>query len=333
MRGTVEYRHLRFFIAVAEELSFTRAAARLRVAQPHLSREIRHLESELDVPLFARDRRRVTLTPGGGAFLEQAYRLLAGTAEAIHTARRAQRGQTGRIRVGFSSSAGFGLLPDAVRRFREERPEIELTLTEHNSDEQVGLLGRAVLDASLLYPPQRPEGELAAETLAVDPLLAALPDGHRLAGLPQIPLDALAGEPWIFFPRAVASRLHDEIIHACHEAGFTPRIVQEALKLSTISSLVASGLGVSLVPVTLAQLRLPRTVCRPLAPPVPQVPLTLMWRRNDTNPALAPFLETVRREARRFTAAGGLPSPASGPPGLPPGIPSGGDGIGFPPIG
>jgi DNA-binding transcriptional LysR family regulator len=301
----VDYRHLKFFIAVAEELSFTRAAVRLRVAQPHLSREIRRLEDELELPLFARDRRRVTLTAGGSAFLEQAYRILADTAEAVHTARRAHRGQTGRIRVGFSSSAGFGLLPDAVRRFRQLRPEVDLELGEFNSDEQPDLLRRSILDTGLLYPPRRPEDGLAIETLVVDPLVAALPEGHPLGDRPQIALEALASEPWIFFPRAVASRLHDEIIHACHEAGFTPRIVQEALKLATISSLVASGLGVCLVPVTLTGLRLPRTIYRPLAAPVPQVPLALMWRHDDANPALAPFLETVRSEAQRFAAEGG----------------------------
>jgi DNA-binding transcriptional LysR family regulator len=309
----VEYRHLKFFIAVAEELSFTRAAVRLRVAQPHLSREIRRLEGELDVPLFARDRRRVTLTAGGCAFLEQAYRILADTAEAVHAARRAHRGQMGQVRVGFSSSAGFGLLPDAVRRFRQERPEVELVLTEFNSDQQPDLLRRSIVDAGFLYPPRRSEDLLATEILVVDPLVAALPEGHLLANQPEIPLEALANEPWVFFPRAVASRLHDEIIHACHEAGFTPRIVQEALKLSTISSLVASGLGVSLVPVTLTRLRLPRTICRPLAAPAPHVPLTLMWRRNDANPALAPFLGTVRNEARRFTAEGGWQTAANLP--------------------
>jgi DNA-binding transcriptional LysR family regulator len=208
----VEYRHLKFFIAVAEELSFTRAAARLRVAQPHLSREIHRLEDELDVPLFARDRRRVTLTAGGSAFLEQAFRILADTAEAVHAAQRAHRGQTGRLRVGFSSSAGFGLLPDAVRRFRQQRPEVELVLTEFNSDEQPDLLRRSVLDAGLLYPPRRPEDSLATETLVIDPLVAALPEGHPLANQPEIALEALANQPWIFFPRAVESRLHHEII-------------------------------------------------------------------------------------------------------------------------
>ncbi len=237
----MDYRHLKFFIAVAEELSFTRAAARLRVAQPHLSREIRRLEDELDVPLFARDRGRVTLTAGGSAFLEQACRILAETAEAVHTTRRAHRGQTVRVRVGFSSSASFGFLPDAVRRFRQERPEVEHALTEFNSDEQPDLLRRSILDTALLYPPRRPADGLATETLVVDPLVASLPEGHPLGNPPEIALEALGNEPWIFFPRAVASRLHDEIMHACHEAGFTPRIVQEALKRLTISSLGASG--------------------------------------------------------------------------------------------
>lgn len=313
----MEYRHLRFFIAVAEELSFTRAAARLRVAQPHLSREIRQLERELEVALFLRDRRRVALTASGGAFLGRAYRILAETSEAVRAAQRASRGETGRLRVGFSSSAGFGLVPDVVRRFRERRPDVELVLTEYNSDEQPELLRSSLLDACLLYPPQRPEAGFAKETLAVDPLVAALPEGHRLSDEAQIPLEALADEPWVFFPRAVASCLHDEIVRACHEAGFAPRVVQEARKLATISSLVASGLGVSLVPIAIARLRLPRTVCRPLVPPVPEVPLALIWRRDDANPALAPFLEIVRSEARRFAADGGREAAPRLPPGAP----------------
>ncbi|MFC7398216.1 LysR family transcriptional regulator [Chelatococcus sp. GCM10030263] len=297
----MEYRHLKYFIAVAEELSFTRASARLRVAQPHLSREIRRLEEELEVPLFARDRRRVMLTAGGSAFLQSAYRILEETAEAVHTAKRAHRGQTGRVRIGFSTSAGLGVLPHAVRRFRQEWPEIELALTEYNSDEQPDLIRGGALDAGLLYPPLRAEEGLSTETLVADPLLAALPQDHPLGNRQKIALEALADEPWIFFPRAVASRLHDEIIHACREAGFTPRVVQEALKLSTIASLVASGLGTCLVPITLARLRLPGTIYRPLVSPL-QVPLTLMHRRNDPNPALAMVIETIRSEARLFTA-------------------------------
>ncbi len=300
----MEYRHLRFFIAIAEELSFTRAATRLRVAQPHLSRETRRLEQELGVPLFSRNRRRVSLTAGGNAFLEKARSILAESSEAVRAAQRAYRGETGRVRVGFSSSAGFGLLPEAVRRFRLERPDVELVLTEFNSDEQPDLLRTSALDASLLYLPLHPEQGLDSETLIVDHLVVALPDGHRLAERRQIPLGALATEPWIFFPRAIASRLHDEILRACGKAGFAPRIVQEARRLSTITSLAASGLGVALVPITMTRLRLPRMVCRPLAAPAPRVPLAMMWRRLDPNPALALFLASVRSEAKRFMREG-----------------------------
>jgi DNA-binding transcriptional LysR family regulator len=310
----MEFRHLRFFIGVAEELSFTRAATRLRVAQPHLSREIRRLERELGTPLFARDRRQVTLTAAGSAFLEQARRVLAVTEEAVRTAQRANRGESGRVRIGFSSSAAFGFLPDAIRRFRLERPEVELVLTEFNSDEQPDLLRSFALDASLLYPPHRTEQGLETESILIDPLVAVLPEGHRLAGQRQVALKALASEPWIFFRRAIASRLYDVILRACGDAGFAPRVVQEARKLSTIASLVASGLGVSLVPVTLTRLRLPRLVCRPLAAPVPLMPLAIMWRRNDPNPVLRPFLEAVRKEARRFLAAGGWATAANLPP-------------------
>ena len=296
----MEYRHLRFFIAVAEELNFTRAAARLRVAQPHLSREIRRLESELEISLFARDRKRVTLTAAGGVFLERVRRVLAETDEAVRTARRADRGETGLVRVGFASSAGFGLFPDVVRRFRLERPEVELVPIEFNSDEQPDLLRRQALDACLLHPPQRPEQGLETETLLTYPLVAALPEGHRLAGQDRIMLKNLAAEPWILFRRAVASRLHDVIVSACNDAGFPPRVIQEALKLSTIVSLVASGLGVSLVPVTLTRLQLPRLVYRPVVAPVPLLPLAMMWRRGDPNPALKPLLDAVRKEARHF---------------------------------
>jgi len=296
----MEYRHLRFFITVAEELSFTRAATKLRVAQPHLSREIRRLEAELTVPLFERDRRRVALTAAGRAFLDEARRILARTSEAVRAAQRAHRGETGRIRIGFSSAAAFGLLPDAVRRFRHERPDVELVLTELNSDEQPEMLRRLALDVSLLYPPPRPELGLETDVLMIDPLVALLPEGHALAARPRVRLGALADEPWVFFRRAIASRLHDEIISACAGAGFVPRVAQEALKLATIASLVAGGLGVSLVPMTLTRLQLQRTVWRPLTGPAPRVPLGAMWRRDDPNPAIPPFLEVISSEARRF---------------------------------
>lgn len=299
----MEFRHLKFFIAVAQELSFTRAAQKLRIAQPHLSREVRQLEHKVGASLFVRDRRRVSLTPAGQAFLPRALRLLEDTSDAVHAAQRAQKGLSGRIRVGFSSSAGFGILPVAVRRFREYRPDVELELTEFNSDQQIDLVRTSGLDAGFLYPPLQAYRELSFERLVLDPLVAALPDGHALSNRARVPLRALADEPWIFFPRSVASRLHDEILLACKGASFTPRTVQLALKLSTICSLVASGVGVALVPATLMRLRLPRIQYRPLAGPPPRLPLSLVSRTGETSPALGAFVDIVRREARLFRHA------------------------------
>jgi DNA-binding transcriptional LysR family regulator len=298
----IQHRHLRFFVAVAEELHFTRAATRLRVAQPHLSLEIRRLEEELGVPLLARDRRRVQLTAAGQAFLDHARLVLAGTVSAVRAAQRAHRGETGCVRVGFVTSAGFGVvLPDAVRRFRTERPDVEIVLNEHNSDVQVELIANGHLDVGLLHPPLKPEIGLQTKTVLTEPLVAALPENHQLARHSRIELGALASEPWVLFSRAIASRLFDEIMTACADAGFSPRVVQQGLKLSTILSLVGAGLGVSLVPMSLARAGLRRVVYVPLAQSEPALPLALMWRRDDANPLLAPFMEVLRQEAGKLT--------------------------------
>jgi DNA-binding transcriptional LysR family regulator len=299
-KNRIQHRHLRFFIAVAEELHFTRAATRLRVAQPHLSLEIRRLEEEVGVPLLVRDRRRVSLTAAGQAFLVHARLVLADTASAVRAAQRAHRGEIGSLRVGFVSSAGFGaVLPDAVRRFRTERPDVEIALNEHNSDEQVELLASGRLDVGLLHPPLRSELGLQIENVLVEPLFAALPQNHHLARRRRMELSALAGEPWVLFPRAIASRLYEEIMIACADAGFSPRVVQEGIKLSTIMSLIAAGLGVSLVPQSLTRLCPGQVACVPLAQKGPTLPLALIWRRGDANPPLAPFLQVVREEARQ----------------------------------
>jgi DNA-binding transcriptional LysR family regulator len=294
----MEYRHLRFFVAVAEELHFTKAATRLHVAQPHLSQEIRRLEKELGVTLFERDRRRVMLTAAGRAFLVRAQMLLADTSAAVRAAQRANRGETGTLRIGFVSSAGLGIvLPDAVRRFRTERPEVEVLLSEQNSDEQVDLITRRRLDVGLLHPPLKSELGLEIEIVSNEPLVAALPGNHPLAASRSIQLRALGNEPWILFPRGIASRLYEEIMIACAGAGFSPRVVQEGIKLSTIMSLVASGLGVSLVPQSLGRIGLRRVTCVPLAEKGPTLPLALIWRRGDANPTLPPFMQIVRKVA------------------------------------
>ena len=302
----MDLRHLRFFVAVAEELHFTRAAARERVAQPHLSQEIRRLEREIGVQLFVRDRRRVNLTAAGKAFLAQARSVLAGAAEAVRAAQRAGRGETGSLRIGFASSVGFGsgVLTDAIRRYRAARPDVEVLVHEMNSKEQVEAIGNGQLDIGLLHPPRPVEPGLQIETLLAVPLAVALPEGHRLARRRTVALSELAGEAWILFPRWLALGLHDDVMAACAAAGFAPRIVQETTRVTSMLSLVASGFGVSLVPVSVARVRLWGTICRPLQDGL-TLPLALVWRKTDANPPLDSFLQSVREEARRFDRSGG----------------------------
>lgn len=289
----MEHRHLRFFIAVAEELSFSRAAERLNTAQPHLSREIRRLEEEMAVTLFNRDQRRISLTPAGTVFLHYARRVVEATSEAISAAQRAHIGEAGTIRVGCSSSAIFGFLPNVVRDFRQQHPEVELKLTELNSDMQPDLIYKKKLDVGLLYAPRNISGGLNQAVVAMDTLVVALPNGHPLTSLEIIGPEALRSESWVYFPQPIASLLHETIRNFCARADFTPSIAQEASKLSTIVSLVAAGVGIALVPVALQRLALPGVVFRPLAAPAVTIPLSIVWRKDDQNVALKAFLDSV----------------------------------------
>lgn len=301
----MDYRHLRFFLAVAEELHFTRAARRLHVAQPHLSQEIRRLEGELGVELFARTRRRVALTPAGETFALGARRVLAATDEAVRAARRAAAGDTGRLSIGFVGSAGYDVFPEAIRRYRAGRPDVELELHELTTAEQIPALRAGRIDVGVLRPLLASDPGLEFATLLDEPLVVALPEGHRLSGMERVALAELAGEPWIVFPRHVGPGLYSRTMRACERAGFTPRVVQEVGQLPTMVNLVASGLGVALVPASVGSLVRAGAVYREVAPPVPTSPLMVAWRQDDPSATLRAFLETIRA-----VAGDGAPPPA-----------------------
>jgi DNA-binding transcriptional LysR family regulator len=290
----MEYRLLRFFVAVAEELHFTRAAARLRVAQPHLSQEIRRLERELGVELLVRTKRSVALTPAGQIFLDRVRTVFEATADAVQATQRASRGEIGRLVVGFVSTAAYGIIPDAFARFRCVYPNVELLLSEHNSDAGLEAVRTGRLDLCLLHPPRSVEPALNVETLWLEPLVVALPQTHELAGLQRVRLERLRPEPWVFWRRELASRLYDEITGACAVAGFEPRVAHWTMRMTTVISLVASGIGVALVPLTAAKLGIGGAIYRHLRPPVVTAPLSLVWRRGQSAPALAPFMAVVR---------------------------------------
>jgi DNA-binding transcriptional LysR family regulator len=295
----VEYRHLKFFIAVAEELHFTRASVRLRIAQPHLSQEIRRLEREIGVDLFVRTKRSVALTTAGRAFLERVRSVLDNTADAVYAAQRASRGEIGRIRLGFMTVAAFGVIPNATARFRSAYPDVEVLLKEISSDEGLEALRTGQLDLCLVHPPRIVDPAINIEPLWLEPLVAVLPPRHPLADMQRISLKRLKSEPWVTGTRELGSRLDDEVIAACAAAGFQPRVAQRTTRMTTTISLVASGIGVALLPITVARLAFGGAVYRQLRPPRSSVPVAFAWRQDQTAPALAHFTAVVRNSALR----------------------------------
>ncbi len=285
----MELRHLRYFVAVAEELHFGRAATRLGMAQPPLSQQIRRLEEELGVLLFERTKRRVQLTEAGRVFLDEARRTLAQAERAARAAQRAQRGEIGRLEVGYVGSAAFDVLPEILRTFRARFPEVELALHELTTAQQVRALDDERIGVGFLRPPLY-DGRLASRVILREPLVVALPATHPLAHHRRIPLGALAGEPFILYPRHLAPGPYDQVLSLCHQAGFSPRVTQEAVEMQTIAGLVAAGIGVSLVVATVQDLRSSGVVYRALDGAAPTMDLAIAWRRDDPSRVLAAFL-------------------------------------------
>jgi DNA-binding transcriptional LysR family regulator len=288
----MELRQLRYYVAVAEELHFRRAAARLHMSQPPLSQQIRQLEEELGCLLLSRTRRRVELTPAGEAFLRDARAILAELDGAVATARRIDAGQTGRLRIGFVGSALVSLLPGIVQRFRAARPNVEVELRERSTIEQVDGLTRGLVDVGLVPLPVEEDG-LHAEILLRERTIAALPAGHPLARLGRVPLARLAAEPFVMFPRAQAPGFHDRLIASLTATGSPPRIVQNAAEMQTIVGLVATGIGVSLVPASVEHLALQGVAYRPVTGG-PVVELAAITRAAEDSPVVHAFLELAR---------------------------------------
>ncbi|CAA9458149.1 MAG: hypothetical protein AVDCRST_MAG02-1677 [uncultured Rubrobacteraceae bacterium] len=276
----MELRQLRYFVAVAEELHFGRAAERTHVAQPALSKQVRNLERELGVELLDRSERRVKLTDAGRVFLEKAYSVLEGAEEAEAAAARAARGEVGRLSVGFSGYTLYGVLPEAVRAFRNRFPGVELSVQEGCTKALTeGLMGGR-FDVGLLHPPlgEGAGGALELETVATEPLIAALPEDHPLAGEAEIPLSALA---------------NDTLVAACRAAGFGPRAANEE-EPQTAIGLVAAGVGVALVWESMGNLKRPGVVYARLAGTPPRLETAVAWRRGNPSAVVRAFVEVVK---------------------------------------
>lgn len=292
----MELRHLRYFVAVGEELHFGRAARRLHLAQPPLSRQIQALEKELGVRLLERTKRHVELTPAGRVFLEHARKLLSQADDAVVAARRAARGEIGRLAVGFVGSATYSVLPELLRVFHARFPEVELVLHEMTSAHQHQALREGRIEVGFVRP-AIPDEALARCVIRREPLVAALPAGHRLAqDNGPLPLSDLAGEPFILFPRDPRPSFGDLITGYCVAAGFSPRVVQETQEMQTAVSLVAAGIGVSLVPEAVRSLPRTGVTYRRLTEP-PVTELTMVYRHDHPSAVLRAFLEVVEQAA------------------------------------
>ncbi|MFH0825992.1 MAG: LysR family transcriptional regulator [Pseudomonadota bacterium] len=294
----MEMRQLRYFVAVAEELHFGRAAERVHICQPPLSRQIKNLEEELGATLFVRKNKKTFLTEAGAAFLEDAEDILKRADAAVEKVRGIARGVVGRISVGLVLPAMDTFLPDAIREFRREYPRIEMHLTEMRTLAQLDAVraGRIHLGVMRLF--QHDTRDLMVETIVREPYVLAVPSEHRFAALDAVPLRALDGEPLIFFPRHLHAALHDRIIACFNAAGASPVITQETTTKYASIALVAAGLGVAPVPASAQkQIRL-GVVYRPVVGDLPQVELSLVWRRETESRALLNFVRTVQETAR-----------------------------------
>jgi DNA-binding transcriptional LysR family regulator len=289
----MELRQLRYFVAVAEELHFRRAAARLHISQPPLSQQIHQLETELGCTLLARTRRRVELTPAGEAFLHDARVVLSELEGAVATAQRIGSGQTGRLRVNFVGSALLSIVPGAVQRFRSALPDVEIQIRERPTVEQVRAVIAGAVDVGLVRPPFEEQDELRAEVVLRERTVAALPSDHPLTRLRRIPLRRLAPEPLVLFPRSQAPGFHDLLISSLAATGINPRVVQYAPEMTTIVGLVAAGMGFSLVPASVARLGLDGVSYRPVTG-APHSELIAITRADDSSPLVRTFIERAK---------------------------------------
>jgi DNA-binding transcriptional LysR family regulator len=298
----MEIRQLRYFLAVAEELHFSRAAARLHIAQPPLSQQIRRLEEDLEAKLFHRTNRSVRLTAAGEVLLREVQPLLANLDKAKMLARRASRGQTGRLSIAFIHSATYSVLPLAVRAFRETYPDVELSLQEMHITHQLEALSREEIQIGVLRPPVN-DAAIVTETLQTEPLLVALPAGHALASKKTLSLKDLAHIPFVM-ARHNRAGFFEWIKGLCREAGFEPRVSQEATDMHTMVSLVSVGLGVALVPDMIKHTPVTNVVYRRLEEN-PTTQLAMAWRGDRTSPALKAFVQLTREtNAKRLPKTG-----------------------------
>jgi DNA-binding transcriptional LysR family regulator len=293
----MEFRHLRCFTVLAEELHFGRAAQRLAMTQPPLSLNIQQLEASVGARLFERNSRGVALTAAGLAFLPRAQALLEQAAMAAREARDVGQGLAGQLHIGFAGTVLYRGLPQVLRAFGSAHPGLRLVLRELSSSEQLVELVHDRLDLGFVHTTRVPAG-FSQILVSSQPFMACLPVGHALAGEAVLPLERLKGEPFAVVMRAVSPDYHDRILAACADAGFEPALHFELRHWLSVVSVIAQGLGVALVPAALQQAGLPGVAFVPLAQPLAPYDTHCLWRTGRDEAALGAFLATLRAAAQ-----------------------------------
>jgi DNA-binding transcriptional LysR family regulator len=288
----MELRHIRYFLAVAEEQNFTRAAKKVGIGQPPLSQQIRVLEHELGAPLFHRLSHGAELTSAGKAFLPEARAMIVQAERAKKMALLGARGYVGQLRIGFTGSAIFRLIvPEIVRTFRRDHPDVELSFTENDTTHLLRLLTENTVDISFIRPGRQDPEEVEIYRFKEESSMAVLPWDHRLARKRAIRLSAFSNEPFVIFARSAGASLFDEIISACRRSGFDPTIAHEAPQISSAPNLVSAGLGVSIVPASIAaQIQVKGVVYLPILGESPAFGLALANRLNEKSTLVHNFL-------------------------------------------
>lgn len=296
----MELRHIRYFLAVAEEQNVTRAAERLGIGQPPLSQQIHALEDEIGVRLFRRTGHGVVLTEAGEVFVVDAKRILADTRLAVEKAQSAGRGEIGQLNIGFTGSAAFNpVVSRLIRTYRQAFPNVTLTLAEGNTAQLLAYLDDGRVDVAFIRLGSQSPAGVQFHHIAIEPMRVVLPATHRLARKRKVDLSELADDPFVLLPREASPTLHDVIVGACSDAGFTPIAGQQAPQLSSVVNLVAAEFGVSLVPESVCQIQVEGVVYHDVAGKGISIRLALASRIEATPAKTANFLET----ARQFTSS------------------------------
>ncbi|APW38408.1 LysR family transcriptional regulator [Rhodoferax koreense] len=292
----MEFRHLRYFLVLADELHFGRAARRLSISQPPLSLNIQQLEASVGARLFTRNSKEVRLTAAGKAFVPEARALLDHAADAARHARDVAQGLTGRLQVGFVGAMLFRGLPQMLGRFQASNPEVRVVLKELNSQDQLGELAHGRLDVGFVHT-HRVADEMAQILVADEAFVCCLPAGHRLARKRSVALEALRDEPFVLFARSASPDYHERILGICADAGFTPDVRHEVRHWLSVVSLVAQGMGVALVPAALRRSGMDGAVFVRLDRSTANSQAYCVWKTPQDNAALAAFLAVVRAAA------------------------------------